>query len=475
MRTILLLATLFAPATYAGTTVTLLHFSDYHSHAKPFFSEGLAEQGGMARAVRYLRDEKAKGALVFNGGDMMNKGAPAWSDRYRCAEWSWLNGVVDAMAFGNHDADYGYSEYVRCAKAVKYPVLSANTSGFDAYRVFRRGGVKIGVFAIAGPGFETLVKVPELKFGDSVAAARSAVRQLREVEKVDAVVLIGHENAADDYELARAVPGIDLIFGTHSHLKQELGRIEGTSTWFISPYQYLTYVSRVELKFSGRRLSDVSGRLVRIDSSMPEDRRIARRVGAMQRALEADPAYRELFTKVGSVASAIDVAGLNDRDSALGNVVMDLVREAAGAELALSTSSSFRGGLAAGEVTLEDLRAVLPYDNEILVYELKGRDVTRLLAYAMAQRGSDSFVQLSGVRISASAPEAATVGGTGIESERTYRVATTDYLARNARGYRDFFIPLEGRPSGRRVRDELRRHLQSHSPVTPVLDGRISR
>ena len=38
-----------------------------------------------------------------SGGDMMNKGAPSWSDRYQCAEWSWLNGVADAMALGNHE------------------------------------------------------------------------------------------------------------------------------------------------------------------------------------------------------------------------------------------------------------------------------------------------------------------------------------------------------------------------------------
>lgn len=474
MRTLLLLATLLAPATYAGTTVTLLHFSDYHSHAQPFFSEGRAEQGGIARAIGYLRTEKARGALVFNGGDMMNKGAPAWSDRYRCAEWSWLNGVVDAMAFGNHDADYGYDEYVRCRKAAKYPILSANTSGLDAYSVFRRGGVKIGVFAIAGPGFENLVKVPELRFTDPVVAARSVVRQLRDVEKVDAVVMIGHEHAADDYKLAREVSGIDLIFGTHSHLKQELGRIDGTSTWFISPYQYLTYVSRVELEFSGRRLTNVRGHLVRIDSSMPEERRVARRVTKMQRALAADPEYRELFARVGSAASAIDVEGLNERDTALGNLTMDLVREAAGADLALSTSSSFRGGLAAGPVTLEDLRGVLPYDNEIITYELKGSDVTRLLAYAMEQRGTDSFVQLSGVRIAVGESAAAMIGGKSIDRQRTYRLATTDYLARVARGYRDFFSTLEGTPSGRRVRDELRRHLESHSPVTPVLDGRIT-
>jgi 5'-nucleotidase/UDP-sugar diphosphatase len=479
MRRFILFVALYATFVHetqaADRAVTLLHFSDYHSHAVPFFSEGRPDQGGIARAIRYMREARREGALVFNGGDMMNKGAPAWSDKYQCAEWSWLNGVVDAMAFGNHDADYGTAAWKQCAQAVRYPILSANTSGFDAYRVFTRNGVRIGVFAIAGPGFESLVKDPAFRFADPIAAAREAVRRLREDEKVSAVVMIGHEHAEDDYKLARAVEGIDLIFGSHSHLRQELAQIPGTSTWFISPYQYLTYISRVELRFRDGRLADVDGKLVRIDRSLPADRRIERRVRSMQSALERDPAYAALFARVGTIGSAIDIENLNERDSGLGNLVMDLTRDAVGADLAISTSSSFRGGLAAGAVTLEDLRNVLPYDNEILVYPVKGRELKRILARAMAKAGSDSFLQLSGVTVSVSSPGDAAVAGNPIDDERTYRVATTDYLAKVSEEYRGFFAGLEPVRSGKRVRDQLRQYIASHSPVTAAPDGRIRR
>ena len=97
-----------------------------------------------------------------------------------------------------------------------------------------------------------------LHFGDPVAAARDAVRDLREKQHADVVVMIGHEHLDDDFALARAVPGIDLIFGSHSHLKRELTRIDGTTTWFISPFQYLTYISRVVLTFDGHKLTGVT-------------------------------------------------------------------------------------------------------------------------------------------------------------------------------------------------------------------------
>ena len=46
----------------AATLVTLLHFSDYHSHALPFYSEERPSQGGIARAVAYMRAAKRQGA-----------------------------------------------------------------------------------------------------------------------------------------------------------------------------------------------------------------------------------------------------------------------------------------------------------------------------------------------------------------------------------------------------------------------------
>src|SRR5262249_24920694 len=110
-------------------TVTLIHFSDYHSHAVPFYSEGQADNAGIARVIAYLKPlADDPDTLIFSGGDTMNRGAPAWSDKYQCTEWGWWNGVVDAMAFGNHDADYGAEAFARCRAHISYPILSANTS-----------------------------------------------------------------------------------------------------------------------------------------------------------------------------------------------------------------------------------------------------------------------------------------------------------------------------------------------------------
>ena len=435
MRTLLLLVMLAAPLGAAETTVTLLHFSDYHSHALPFYDDA-GERGGIARAIGFLQREKRKGALVFNGGDTMNKGAPAWSDEYECAEWPWMNGVVDAMAFGNHDADYGRTAYERCRSSVTYPILSANTEGFRPWSVFERKGVRVGVFAVAGPDFRELVTVPGFTFGDPIAAAREAVRILRDEQHADVVVLIGHEHAEPDYALARAVPGIDVVFGTHSHLEQPLTQIPGTSTVFISPGQYLTSIARVEITVADGHVKNVKGTLIPVDATMRPDRRIARKVARMQRALEKDPSYRELFVHVGHLPAPLS-------RSELAAVTLASARSAVDADVAASTMSSFRQPLPAGEITPELLRAALPYDNEIVVCTMTGAQIAGLVEDNARRTDSKAYFAMDG----------------SPDPSRTYTVAATDYMANVA--WRDLFT-CDKKKTGLRIRAEFQKRLARH-------------
>jgi 5'-nucleotidase len=433
-RPLVLFLLVLAMPLAAQTTVTMLHFSDYHSHALPYYAGEEGERGGLARAVGYLRAEKAKGALIFSGGDMINKGSPAWSDKFGCAEWPWLNGVVNAMAFGNHDADYGLAAFERCRANAEYPILSANTRGFRQYVIFDVSATLVGVFAVAGNDFPTLVKTEGLEFTDSIQAARETVKRLRD-EGVDVVVMIGHEHAEDDAALARAVPGIDLIFGSHSHIRRELAQIPGTTTWSISPGQYLEAISRVELVVTGGAITSVRGELVPVTSQMPEDRTIARRVRGMQRALTRDKQFAPLFRTVARLPEPLPVPALADR-------TLQAMRDATKADVAASTISSFRQALPAGNLTAEQLRAALPYDNEIVVCEMNGVAVQRLLDENAKRKGSDSelYVSMAG----------------SVDPARTYRVATTDYLAHVA--YKDVFT-CDKTASGLHVRSELEKRL----------------
>src|SRR5689334_3981809 len=410
-----LLALLALAATPAAaqsrSTITLLHFSDYHSHAVPFYSEGQANTAGIARLIAFLQPyANDPNSLILSGGDMMNFGAPSWSDKYHCAEWPWFNGIVDAMAFGNHDADYGPDVFAECKSKIKYPILSANTldangqplfqEGGKTYKVFALNGVKIGVFALAGPDFDRLIRPAQrpaagATFADRTATARQVVAALRDTEKVNAVVLIGHALREDDIALAQAVPGIDIIFGTHSHRKEDLFKIPGTGTWMISPFQYATYVSKLDLQFSDGALSAVSGGLVRMDAGLQPEPRITALVDPMQADLQADPRYAALFQPIGAAAVELSTDGQFTGEAVLGNYVMDIFRAAAQSNMALATASGFREPIPPGTILEEGFRAAMPYKNGVLVYSMTGAQIQDLLNLSVSRAGSDFFSQVS--------------------------------------------------------------------------------
>jgi len=249
--------------------------------------------------------------------------------------------------------------------------------------------------------------------------------------------LIGHETLDEDFALAREVPGIDVILGTHSHLRRDATKINGTNTWFISPFQYLTYISRVELTFDDHKLSRVNGSLVRVDASMRADPKIAQRVASMERALENDPQYAALFKPIGAVKSPMPVEQLGARTVAL-------MRDVTHSDFAISTTSSFRQDLPAGAITMEMLRNAMPYDNEIVTATLTGEQLQRVIDF----KGDVSYVT-----------------PITIDPAKTYRVATTDYLAKVS-AYKAFFSAVE--KTGLHARDELRRWIAEAPATAPA-------
>jgi 2',3'-cyclic-nucleotide 2'-phosphodiesterase (5'-nucleotidase family) len=115
------------------------------------------------------------------------------------------------------------------------------------------------------------------------------------------------------------------------------------------------------------------------------------------------------------------------------------MRDAVDADVAISTTSSFRQPLPPGTITMEMLRAAMPYDNDIVIATLTKEQLDALLAF----KGEAVYV-------APSTPPAKSM----------YRVATTDYLA-NVSVYKLFFTAGVEK-SGLHVRDEVRKWLTTN-------------
>ncbi len=495
------LTSLFAQTSGPSVTIPIVNFSDYHSHAIPFYSEGQNNQAGIARTIAYLKAQKQSNpnTLIVSGGDTMNLGTPTWSDEYKCMEWPWFNDLIDVMALGNHEFDYGADNFKQCQSSAKYPVLSSNfvnpttkqpllTVDNKSYWVKEINGVKLGFFALAGSDFDKLIK-PELRpsggiFDDRMAVAKQVVSDLRDKEKVNAVIYIGHSYREDDEAMAKAVSGIDVVLGSHSHYKSELTKFPGTQTWFISPFQYLTYLSKAELVFENGKLANVKGQLVKMDASQPEDPAIAAQVQKMQKDLEAKRPER--FKVLGQAGVELSDANISTDESLLGNWAMDTVRQAAGTHAFFSTSSSFRASIPPGPITVENFFTAIPYKNSIVTSEMTGQQLAELLDLNASKRGSDSFSQLSGVRFKLDGSKATNVqvladpasesaGYLPLDASKTYKIGTTDFQAKIAPGYKDLFAKVTNLTDTKRdIGTLLTDTIQKGVPITAKLDGRMS-
>ena len=497
--TTLVLSLLAFTASAEPTTVNMVHFSDYHSHAVPFYSEGAHQQAGIARAIAYLKAQRTADpdTLILSGGDTMNKGSPLWSDENQCVEWAWFNGLVDAMALGNHEFDYGQDTFTRCRATAHYPVLSANYVGVDGkallltdnkpYLVKTIKGIKLGMFALADSDFDTLIGAKNLpagaRFADRVETAKRTVATLRETEKVQAVILFGHAYRESDTALAQAVPGIDLVLGTHSHYKGELARIPNTQTQIISPFQYLTYFSNVQLVFDAGKLLRIAGKLERMDEHRPQDLAIAAQVHGMYKALQAK--YPDRFKTMGQAAVELSDHNMSNNESVLGNWALDTLRATAATHAFFSTASSFRASIAPGPITSEDFLTAIPYKNAIVVGQMTGRQLAELIHTSVARRDSDSFSQVSGVRFNMVGrevrdiqvlvdPDHAAAGFAALDPDKTYAVGTTDFQARISGAYKDLFSKASKLTNtGKDIGGVLTEAITRQGTVSAQLDGRM--
>ncbi len=287
---------------------TIMHTNDEHSSLVP---RGPAVDyhpdyrdptvGGIARvatAVERIREEKkAEGepVLLFSGGDFIG-GAPY--------AWLTLEGLTpeinlmrymgyDAVVIGNHEFDYGPDNLADYLKKAGFPranryigVLGSNINppsdhpltevGIEETRILELdNGLRVGLFGLIGKdAISVATNTGDVEFSEQHETARRLVGELQE-EGVDVIVLLSHSGVEEEKDLAREVPGIDVIVGGHCHTALYEPEKQG-DTIIVQSGALLSYLGVVELAFDPetkevRVRNGETGRpfLVKIDDEIP--------------------------------------------------------------------------------------------------------------------------------------------------------------------------------------------------------------
>ena len=180
--------------------------------------------------------------------------------------------------------------------------------------------------------------------------------------------------------------------------------------------------------------------------------------------------YQEELSREMDVALAITAveldsrnATLRTRESAMGNVIADAMRDATGADGAIMNGGGIRSGkvyAVGAALTRRDVLAELPFSNRMVVLPIRGSDLRAALEAGLSRQPNafGGFPQVSGmtVRFDPRRPvgqriTSLSVGGAPLAVNRVYNLATNDYLARGGDGYVTFetatpTLPLDDAP-----------------------------
>jgi hypothetical protein len=179
---------------------------------------------------------------------------------------------------------------------------------------------------------------------------------------------------------------------------------------------------------------------------------------------------------VGTSAVPMSDVRVHSSETELGNYVCDLLRQHAGADVALLPAAFFQGSLPKGPVTLGDLYSVLPFDHYGVVFDVTGGELQQILNDAADQIGKEGFPQVSGVSFGIFDGKSyqVRVNGTEIDPFASYKLATSDFLASGVLGYATLGTIASRGYTGRLIRDIVREQLAGGQLANSTLYQRIT-
>ena len=409
--------------------VTVLFTHDLHSHLLPSRAEDGGEFGGYARLMTVIREQKEKypDAILVDGGDFSMGSLFQTAFATSAIELRMMGAMgYDATTFGNHEFDYLPQGLISMLDAALTSgentpaIVDANylppqgeegqdmrealdRYGVKDYMILERGGVYFVLFGITGfdsndcaPNSGMILEDPAATAQKTVDAAVAECEEKYGVHPV--VVCLSHSGTEDgkgeDYEMAKAVDGIDLIISAHTHTTLEEA-IKVNGTYIVSAGEYGKYLGVVNLSRSGNEVTLSDYKLISIDETVREDDAVAALVEKFKSNVEAEylskygVGFDEVLVNNSYKFDSVDEVYATQHESTLANIFSDAykvaVEKALGinVDVALTAAGVVRESLPIGNVTTSDVFNAASLgvgtEGELVAVYITGKDLMNAL------------------------------------------------------------------------------------------------
>jgi len=479
-------------------TLNLVAINDFHGNLEPskytytsatgqsvtLRAGGIEALSGALAAWR----EEDKDLLFIGAGDLIGA-SPAlssmWADEPSIEAMNMLG--LRMSSVGNHEFDQGRKELLRqqhggcdsprpnkaCKlapdfKGARFPYLAANVLDkatgkpfLPAYRIETVKGMKVGIVGVVLQGTASVAMSSAIAGLDFIGEAEAINRALPQMRAEGAQVFLAlvHEGGSTDESpeqpnckgltggvvdiVKQLDPAIRLVITGHSH-QGYLCQVDGRVVTQADAAGHL--LSRIALKVDPQSgaVADIAVRNVVMDPSKfsadPQVSAYLANVKERSRAALARP--------LGKLGTAVVARKANDAGEApLGNLVADAIVAATrnqGVQIGFMNSGGIRKDLetADGQVaTFGNAQAVLPFGNTLVVMDLSGAQLRRLLEQQWDRPSASgaTILQVSqgfsyawddkrpvGSRV---VPGSLKLNGAPVEDGKSYRVVANNFLA----------------------------------------------
>ncbi|NLL81863.1 MAG: LysM peptidoglycan-binding domain-containing protein [Tissierellia bacterium] len=427
---------------------------------------------GAAGVAQIVKDYEEAGAevLLVSAGDAI-QGDPLVNLSKGKTAIEFMNLIgYDFMVPGNHEFDFGYDNLKELVELAEFPIHSVSVlienTGLPAFGesvVLETEIGKVGLFGITTPETQTKANpknVASLKFLADVEMYQAAQKEVGHLEELGADYIISVAHLGIDegsrpntsYDLLENVKGIDILIDGHSHSIIEGEVVNGTIlTSTGTKYGHVGVIVIDE--------ENIESRLI----SAEEYNRVDESINAVvnEIAAEIDEELSKVFAVSEVFLDGNRDPGVRTQETNLGNFSADAILWAAneavggGVDAAITNGGGIRESIAAGDVTMKDMKTVFPFGNTISTVEITGAQLIEILeasTFSIPQ-SIGAFPQVSGIEftLDTSVPyengeqfpdstyfapanpgariKDVRIGGEAIDLDKVYTVATNDFLA----------------------------------------------
>jgi 2',3'-cyclic-nucleotide 2'-phosphodiesterase (5'-nucleotidase family) len=472
--------------------ITILHTNDIHGHFVPepaSWLEGGPLVGGFASIYHYVHQiqNETGDVLLVDAGDLMT-GNLICDMEYRGAEGGALIEMMnyigyDCMVIGNHEFDKPIENARKLMEIAEFPMLCANlvdSSGNDftnaKYEIFDYSGLKVGVIGITYHQMLGMATPRNLKGFFSTDPAGKVREIVGEIDgKTDLIIVLSHLGYDNDKALAERIENVDIIVGGHSHYRtQQPENVNGVLV--VQAGSYTRNLGRLDLTVAGDTIHSYSGQLL---TTFAADTKVQPELQSFidSFAVIIDQEYGEIIGNLTYNWQSEYLA-----ESNVGDWITDAMREATGADIAFINSGGIRKDIPAGPVKIKDIAEMLPFQNYIELFDCTGEQLMIILGEnARAQlHETHGILQLSGVTYAwrKQADDVALkdvkVGGRNIDLNKTYKIASIDYVNSNHARYYTF-KPDTTQNTGLIITDLIAAVVKNAGTIDSKVHNRIKR